>query len=134
MDASKVSILIIDNEREFSFFVKATLELRGNYDIRTIPDGYNGLILAAKERPDIIMLDILMPSMNGFQILGKLKAMRETRDIPVIISSAIFDQESIDEAKRLGAAAYLVKPYAIKELIDAIEGASSAGGPDDDAL
>lgn len=121
MTKRMIRVLMIDNEKEFTFLSKANLEAAGEFKVTTIPDGYNGVILAERDEFDVILLDILMPAMNGFQILEKLKAGEKTRHIPVIIESALFDQESIERARSLGAHEYLVKPYTVDRLIKTIK-------------
>lgn len=122
MTARKTHILIIDNEKEFSFFTAANLEAAG-YRVTAARDGYNGFHTAAKSHPDLILLDILMPAMNGFQILEKLKGDPATRPIPVIMISAIHDEDRIKKAREMGAADFVCKPFLIASLIEAIEAA-----------
>ncbi len=115
-------ILHIDNETEFAFFLKANLEAAGAYEVQSVHDGYNGLIQAEKVQPDLILLDLLMPAMNGFDVLEKLKANPATQGIPVIIVSAVNDRSSIEESLRRGAVSYLVKPFLTQDLVRAIAG------------
>ena len=123
--SSKTHVLIIDNEKALVFLTAANLEAAG-YRVTTTPDGYNGVILAGKLHPDIILLDILMPAINGLQILEKIKADATLRGIPVIMISALHDDESIRKARELGAANFLSKPFLIATLIDAIKKARGA--------
>jgi len=122
MTKRKTHILIIDNEKEFSFFTSANLEAAG-YRVTAARDGYNGFHIAAENHPDLILLDILMPAMNGFQILEKLKGDPATRPIPVIMISALHDEDRIRKARELGAADFVCKPFLIASLIEAIEAA-----------
>ena len=121
-DRQKTRVLIVDNETAFVFFVKANLELCGGYEVMTAHSGYDGLRLAKQRAPAVIVLDILMPAMNGLQILEKLKSDEATAKIPVIMSTAVNDDEGRREAERLGAAAYLVKPFGTRDLISMIDG------------
>lgn len=127
MDRPKRLVLLIDNEKEFAFFVRANLERSGAYEVVTAHSGYEGLQRAAVDLPDVIVLDILMPAMNGLQILERLKSDDATRAIPVIMSTAVRDEEERARAERLGAAAYLEKPFGMSDLVAAIDGACRGG-------
>ncbi len=71
--------------------------------------GEQALMVAKKERPDVILLDLLLPGMSGFEILEKLKAEEKTKDIPVIILSNLSQAEDIEKARNLGAVKFLIK-------------------------
>ena len=116
MSSEKNKILIIDNEKEFTSLMKSFLEESCNYEVRIVPDGYNGIRIAAEFKPDLILLDVLMPAMNGFHILEKLKQGEETASIPVVMLTAVEDEESVKKAKDLNCEDYLVKPIKLEEL------------------
>ena len=116
MSSEKNKILIIDNEKEFTSLIKSFLEESCNCEVKIVPDGYNGMRIAAELRPDLILLDILMPAMNGFHILEKLKQGEETASIPVVMLTAVEDEESVKKAKDLNCEDYLVKPIKLEEL------------------
>lgn len=81
-------------------------------------DGETGLKLAEQKKPDLILLDLILPKVNGFEVLKKLKAEKETKDIPVVVLTNLEGIEDIDEAINLGATTYLVKTqYEIEEVL-----------------
>ena len=80
-----------------------------NYTITTASDGDTGLKMAGRVKPDIILLDLLLPKMNGFDFLRYIKADPALKDIPVVVLSNLGDQDSIAKAKGLGALDYFVK-------------------------
>lgn len=85
-------------------------------------DGKIGLRLAKSEKPDLILLDLVLPSMHGFEVLKKLKQDPETKEIPVIILTNLEKMEDVEEAIKLGAKTYLVKTqYRIEEIMEKVK-------------
>lgn len=112
----KKVILIIDNEKEFSSLIKSFLEESCGHEADVVPDGYNGIRIAAEIKPDLILLDILMPAMNGLHILKQLKEGKETASIPVIMVTAVHDVEARLRAENLHCEGYLIKPVKLEDL------------------
>ena len=121
MFVDKTRVVMIDDEKDFSTLVKKNLEQRGDYEVIVASDAHAGIRAAKKERPDVILLDIRMPNMDGFQTLEKLKNRRDTVHIPVIMLTAIGDDESKVKAAGLFNEDYLTKPIEIAELKSKIE-------------
>jgi DNA-binding response OmpR family regulator len=115
----KKKILIVDDERDI---VKAlTIRLRGaGYEVVTAFDGAQGIFMAHKENPDLIILDIRMPAGNGFGVAEKLKQSTNTLTIPVIFLTGSPERDSEEKAMTLGARFYVKKPYDPEELLDAV--------------
>ncbi len=103
-------ILIIDDEEDFAYFVKKNLEAISNYEIIVANRGKKGIQIARKEKPDLILLDIMMPGIDGFEVLKRLKANEKTQDISVIMLTAKDEDESKIKASGLYCEDYLVKP------------------------
>jgi two-component system alkaline phosphatase synthesis response regulator PhoP len=103
-------ILIIDDEEDFCFFVKKNLEAISNYEIIVANKGKKGIQIARKEKPDLILLDIMMPGIDGFEVLKRLKANEKTQSISVIMLTAKDEDESKIKASGLYCEDYLVKP------------------------
>jgi DNA-binding response OmpR family regulator len=114
-------ILIIDDEVDFCLFVKMTLEFRSNYRVITASNGKIGLKAARRERPDLILLDIMMPGMNGFEVLNSLKKDKKTQFIPVVMLTAKGDDISMKKAVISYCDHYLVKPIEMDALQSAID-------------
>jgi len=109
-------ILLIDDEEDFAFFVKANLGLVSNYEIIVATKGKKGLKAALKEKPALILLDIMMPGMDGFEVLKRLKKNEKTINIPVIMLTAKNEDESRIKAAGLYCEDYIVKPIEIRLL------------------
>lgn len=117
-----MKILVIDDEIFISRMIKITLEAK-DYEVIVAKDGTEGLEKAFKEKPDVILLDIMMPVYDGFYILGKLKEQDETRPIPVIMLTSMGRTQDITHALELGSAGYVMKPFEYEDLIASIENA-----------
>ena len=111
---TKNSVLIVD-DTELNIDV-LTEALGDQYDIRVALDGESALAIVADNAPDIILLDILMPGMNGFDVCKKLKDDSRTVDIPIIFLSAMTDINDKARGFEMGAVDYMVKPFAILEV------------------
>lgn len=110
------TILLIDDERDFAFFIKQNLELTGLYKVIIATNGRDGLAVAARQKPDLIILDVLMPEMDGFEVLKALKSNPATTMISVIMLTAIDTEEAKQKALGLYNEDYIVKPVAISDL------------------
>ena len=117
--AEKKKILIVDDERDI---VKALMiRLQGaGYEVVTAFDGAQGVFMAHKEKPDLILLDIRMPAGNGFSVAQRLKRSMNTFTIPVIFLTGSPEKNAEEKAMALGARFYVKKPYDPEELLDAI--------------
>ncbi|MDP2839050.1 MAG: response regulator, partial [Syntrophales bacterium] len=86
---TKKTILIIDDEEDFCHFVKLNLEQTGNFEVLTAYNGADGISMAKRYQPDLILLDIIMPTMTGTQVAESLRNDKSTKDIPIIFVTAI---------------------------------------------
>jgi len=114
----KKKILLAEDEKELSDLIKMYLESH-NYEVSAAYDGREALEKTA-EKPDLIILDLMMPKLNGEQVMQKLKANPQTQYIPVIVLTAKGDSQSIFELMDAGSFDYLIKPFENKELLDTI--------------
>lgn len=103
-------ILVCDDEPYILMALTDAVEMEG-YDCVTATNGREALQKAREERPDLIMLDIMMPYMDGFEVCRELKADAATRDIPVIMLTAKSQQVDIQKGKESGADDYITKPF-----------------------
>jgi DNA-binding response OmpR family regulator len=109
------SILIMDDDELLLMLLEHKLGQRG-LRVITATDGETGLNAAIETKPDLIVLDGMMPVMDGFEVLRRLKECPDTEDIPVIMLSARRLEQDILNGLNLGAADYLVKPFMPEEL------------------
>lgn len=118
---SKKRILIIDDEDDFRILVRMNLELTGDFKVDMAANGKQGISLAKRVKPDLILLDILMPGIDGLEVLKRLKKGKDTMAIPVIMLTAKGDEASKIEATQLYDEEYITKPIEAPELKVRIE-------------
>ena len=109
------TILVVDDSKPVSEYVQVVLEERG-YKTITANNGSQAMVMAVEYRPDLILLDIMMPDVDGYTICSQLKADRKTRDIPVIFLSALNSQFDKIKAFKCGAVDFVTKPIQVEEL------------------
>ena len=115
-------ILLAEDETQIGDMVAFKLTNSGHQIVRA-RDGQEALALAAAERPDLVVLDIMMPVLDGFEVLGRLKRDPDLQAIPVIILTAKSQERDVLAGLGAGAVDYIVKPFSLKELVARVEGA-----------
>ena len=123
----KTKVLIVDDEIDFTHFLKLNLENTGRYKVFTASNGRDGVKAAQRKKPDILLLDIMMPGMDGFEVLEQIKGSVKTFEIPVIMLTAVDNSECRSEAQGNFAGEYLVKPVPLDRLMSAIDRVSVYG-------
>jgi two-component system chemotaxis response regulator CheY len=112
------SVLVVDDDPGIRDLFAAVLADEG-HAVNTAADGHRALELAERERPCLIVLDLMMPVMDGWEVAERLHADRELSKIPVVVVSAFFPETP--DAAEFGAVACLPKPLEIDELLDVVE-------------
>lgn len=118
---SQAKILIVDDEPDLVSTVQYRLKF-AECDVVTAANGQEGLEKAESERPDLILLDTNMPVMNGHEMLERLRADANLRDIPVIMLTARCEAQDIAAASAHGVSDYVTKPFEFVQLMDKIRG------------
>jgi DNA-binding response OmpR family regulator len=124
-DGLTQSVLIVDDEPMARTLLRLML-VRAGFNVSEAEDGYDALEKVQASQPDIILLDVMMPGMDGFTVCEELRQRKETSGLPVIMLSAKTDLDSINKGLRVGATKYLTKPISpedltrhVKEVLDA---------------
>lgn len=113
-------ILIVEDEELIAELLEKKLKKEG-YEILVAKDGEEGLILIKKEKPDLILLDIVMPKMGGFEVMEEMQKDEELKKIPVIIISNSGQPVELERAQKLGARDWLIKTeFDPKEVIEKV--------------
>lgn len=114
----KGKVLLIEDDQLMIRLYKTKFVMAG-YEINVATDGAQGLKRASSDPPDVILLDIVMPGMDGFEVLRRLKKNPKTKDIPVLILTALpGNEEIIQKAAQLGAVDFVEKPdYTLEEMV-----------------
>ena len=112
------SILVIEDDKVLANLIEHRLTRHEKMRVISAPCGVSGLEAAARERPDLILLDINLPGMSGYQVLEKLSLLDETRDTPVIAITANAMNEDITNGNESGFKDYLTKPLDVEKFLD----------------
>lgn len=113
-------ILVVDDDRTITVLIKKYLEKNG-FDVTAMNEASEGLEYAMTRKPDLVILDVMMPIINGFNFCRLLKAEEASKDIPVIMLTSRNKLKDVEIGLEMGAEAYLIKPLNIDELLKAIK-------------
>ena len=120
MPQNKKKVLLVEDDKTISLMYKIKIEI-GGFEVLTADNGADGLSLAKKQKPDIIMLDVILPQLDGFSVLEELKKDASTKNIPVVMLTNLGTEEDKEKGEKLGATDYLVKasltPAQVEEKI-----------------
>ncbi len=121
MDKTKrKKILVVDDSKVVQMTQRIILEKAGIYDLVFANDGAEAIEQAVHEQPDLILLDVVMPRLNGIEALDELRNRDDTREIPVIMVTTRSEKENIQSAYETGCNDYVTKPVDTLELLDKI--------------
>ena len=121
-ESKKIKLLLAEDDK---FISRAYVDelTRAGIDVVLASDGEEAIKKIAEEKPDIILMDVIMPEKNGFEVLEHIKQVDELKDIPVIILSNLGQDSDIKKGRELGAIDYLIKSnFSIKEVVEKIKG------------
>ena len=117
--SEKKRVLVVDDELDMLMVIKLRLEASG-YEVVTATDGLEGLNVARKTKPDLIVLDVMLPKMNGYKVSRFLKFDEEYKHIPIVMLTALAGEEDRSTGIETGANAYITKPFETQELVDTV--------------
>lgn len=112
-------ILVVEDDPSLLELEKSILE--DTYDVMTAENGEDALTKVKKSKPDLIVLDLMMPVMDGYQFCEELRKIKEYRSIPIVMVTAKNKREDMEEGYLSGAQAYIFKPFTSKDLLKVVE-------------
>jgi CheY-like chemotaxis protein len=115
-----VKVLLIDDEPDIRKTTGRILEKRG-YEVVEAENGKKGLEILKYDLPDIILLDVMMPGPDGWEICDIIKGDRKLKDIPVVMFTVMASEEDMEKSRECGADAHINKPFNIDELLETVE-------------
>jgi CheY-like chemotaxis protein len=127
-DRKKRSICIIEDEKETAELLCRFLEGRG-YRALSVSDGPSGLERISSDHPDLVLLDLMMPGMSGFEVLSRLKSDPRTSRIPVLVCSALNDVGDVERCCQSGAEGYINKPFELDRIARKVGSLLASAGP-----
>ena len=132
MSRPKGKVIIIEDEAAFRSIFKDIL-VNDGYNVLTAEDGESGWLLTRSEIPDLVLLDLALPRLHGFEVLQNIRTDAATQDIPVIILTVVGEQENVKKGLKLGATDYLVKGfYTPREILSKINDILATGDLSDE--
>ena len=117
--SDKKKILVVDDEPDFRMMLRARLEAN-NYEVSEAEDGAVGLEKARNTKPDLIILDVMLPKMDGYKVARLLKFDEKHRNIPIVLLTARSQQSDRETGMEVGGDAYLTKPYNPEDMLEIV--------------
>jgi DNA-binding response OmpR family regulator len=125
---SHATVLVIDDEKDLLELVRYNLE-KEHLDVITANDGQSGLEIGLKHKPDLVLLDLMMPGMNGMEVCKQLRADARTSRVPIIMLTAKAAETDKIVGLEMGADDYITKPFSVRELIARVRAVLRRSGP-----
>lgn len=120
-------ILVVDDDEHIRKSLAQYLEME-DFDVDVASSGPEALNRAGRQAPDLVLLDIMMPGMDGFEVVEKLRQESATRQVPIILLTARGQDTDVIKGYQLGVSSYLTKPFNLDELVDTIREVFEADG------
>ena len=120
MADTKRRILVVEDEEDLAGLVEVNLNLAG-YDVVVAPTGEDGLRAIREDEPDAVLLDVMLPGIDGWNVLRTVKEDRTTRDVPVVMLTALSEERDLIRGHLQGAVEYVTKPFEMKRLLETVE-------------
>lgn len=120
MADDKPRILVVEDEEDLASLVEVNLDLAG-YDVVVAPTGEDGLQAIREHDPDAVLLDVMLPGIDGWNVLRTVKEDRTTRDLPIVMLTALSEERDLIRGHLQGAVEYVTKPFEMKKLLETIE-------------
>jgi len=116
----KKRVLIVDDEQNIAISVEYLMRREG-FDVSVAKDGEDGLAMIRSTKPDLVLLDVMMPKMDGFQVCAAVRADDELADVRIIMLTAKGREAEVEKGLSLGADAYIPKPFSTSELVSRVK-------------
>jgi excisionase family DNA binding protein len=123
LDSGRKKVLVVDDDAEIVELISDILSRDGHFDIRTASSGYEAGMVTQQFHPDLILLDYMLPDVNGNVVCQTIRNNPEFESTRIIIVSGVIKQEEIEQILKSGACEFVKKPFTISELMDKVNGA-----------
>jgi len=114
-------VLVVDDEPSIQLMVRSMLDRTGRFRVSTVGNGDDALRMCHDDPVDVVLLDVMMPGIDGFSVCEQLKGNKRTAGVRVIMFSALAQRSDYATGRKVGADDYLSKPFTPKQLVDAID-------------
>ena len=120
LDSGKREILIVDDDDDLVEVIKSALLEDGRFEVRVASNGFDAGMMVKEFRPDLIVLDVMLPDINGREVCQRVRSDNQLEDVRVVCISGMVEPDKVDELKKAGADDFLHKPFDVDELIDRV--------------
>ncbi len=118
LESGKRKVLIVDDDRELVELITDVLERDSRFDVRSVNNGFDAGMMVKEYRPDLIVLDIMLPDINGKEVCQRVRTDKTMDDVRIICISGMVEEEKVGELKAAGADDFMHKPFEIERLLD----------------
>ena len=118
LESGKRKVLLVDDDAELVELMNKVLEEDGRFEVRIASNGFDAGMMVKEYRPDIIVLDVMLPDINGKEVCHRVRADNTLEDVRILCISGMIEEDKIQELRLAGADKFLHKPFDIEELID----------------
>ena len=118
LESGKRKALIVDDDEELVELIRDVLEADGRFDIRAANNGFDAGMMVKEYRPDIIVLDVMLPDINGKEVCQRVRSDSTLDDVKIICISGMVEQDKVAELKEAGADEFMQKPFEIEALVE----------------
>jgi len=112
--------VVVDDDEELVELIKDALESDGRFEVRVANNGFDAGMIVKEYRPDVIVLDVMLPDINGKEVCQRIRSDSTLDDVKIVCISGMVEADKVDELKKSGANDFLQKPFEVESLIDSI--------------
>jgi excisionase family DNA binding protein len=120
LESGKRKILVVDDDAELVELISDVLDKDGRFEVRTVNNGFDAGMMVKEYHPDLIVLDIMLPDINGKEVCQRVRSDPSMDDVKIICISGMVEQDKIDDLKAAGANDFMQKPFEVDQLVDRI--------------
>jgi len=120
LESGKRKLLIVDDDRELVELFKDVLDSDGRFEVRVATNGFDAGLMTQEYRPDLMVLDVMLPDINGLEVCKRVRSNPSLGDMKIIAISGMIEQDKIGELKQAGADDFMQKPFKVDALVDRI--------------
>ena len=120
LDSGKRKVLIVDDDKELVELIADVLERDGRFEIRSVNNGFDAGMMVKDYTPDLIVLDVMLPDINGREVCQRVRKDLGAQDVKIICISGMVEDDKVDELKAAGANDFLQKPFDVEQLLERI--------------
>jgi two-component system, OmpR family, response regulator RpaA len=120
LESGKRKILVVDDDAELVELITDVLDKDGRFEVRSVNNGFDAGMMVKEYHPDLIVLDVMLPDINGKEVCQRVRSDATMDDVKIICISGMVEQDKIDDLRASGADDFLQKPFEVEQLIDRI--------------